>query len=292
MNKKWSTTLWIAIFLAPTILIFLLFNLTPIITVFVTGFTEWNGFSSPTFNGFDNYINLVSYDDTFLISLRNLFLWSAIAATLHVGFGVIVAFILYKRPFGWRLVRGTFMIPNVISVAAWAIIYKFIFNDDIGVINNFMRDIGFSDFHVKWFYESPAAFIAITLTWLFYAVIVTLIVLNELMAIPKEVHEAARLDGANGWQVTRYINLPLVKGAIGTGVILSITARIAMFEEVALTTRGGPGNDTYNIPLMLYNGIVNSEYGYANSAASVMIIIGVLVMFVVSRLFKMNEKIY
>ncbi|UVI29166.1 carbohydrate ABC transporter permease [Paenibacillus spongiae] len=292
MNKKWTTRAWIFAFLAPTILVFLLFNLVPIITVFVTGFTDWNGFSAPVWAGLDNYINLVSYDDTFLISLRNLGLWSLIAGTVHVGFGVLVAFILYKRPFGWRLVRGVFMIPNVISVAAWAIMYKFIFNDDIGVINNFMRDIGFSNWHVKWFYESPAAFIAVTLTWLFYSVIVTLIVLNELMAIPKEVHEAALLDGANEWQVTRFINLPLVRNAIGTGVILSITARIAMFEEVALTSRGGPGNDTYNIPLMLYNGIVNSEYGYANAAGTVMILLGVIVMLGVNRLFRMNEKIY
>jgi raffinose/stachyose/melibiose transport system permease protein len=123
-------------------------------------------------------------------------------------------------------------------------------------------------------------------------VIVTLIVLNGLMAIPKEVQEAALLDGASEWQTTRYINLPLVRNAVGTGIILSITARIAMFEEVTLTTRGGPGNETYNIPLMLYNGIVNSEYGYANAAGSIMIILGVLVLLLVNKMFKMNEKIY
>jgi raffinose/stachyose/melibiose transport system permease protein len=292
MKQRWTTKAWITAFLAPTILIFLMFYLVPIATVLVTGFTEWNGFGPPVFNGVDNYIKLFTYDNTFMISIRNLFLWALIAATVHVGFGTMVAFVLYKRPVGWRLVRGTFMIPNVISVAAWAMIYKFIFNDEIGVINNFMRDIGFANFHVKWFFESPAAFIAVTLTWLFYAVIVTLIVLNELMAIPKEVHEAALLDGATEWQITRFINLPLVKNAIGTGVILSVTARIAMFEDIALTTRGGPGNDTYNIPLMLYNGIVNSEYGYANAAGTIMIFLGVLVMAVISRLFRMNHKVY
>jgi len=289
---NWKTKLWIAAFLAPALAVFVLFYLVPIATVFITGFTKWNGFNSPEFIGFDNYIKLFTYNNTFAISLRNLFFWSLIAATVHVGFGTLVAFILFKRPWGWRIVRGTFMIPNVISVAAWAMIYKFIFNDDIGIINNFMRYIGFSDFHVKWFYEMPAAFFAVTFTWLFYAVIVMLIVLNDLMAIPKEIHEAALLDGANEWQVTWHINLPLVKKAIGTGIILSVTSRIAMFEEVALTTRGGPGNETYNIPLMLYNGIVNSEYGYANAAATIMILLGVGVMALVNRLFRMNERLY
>jgi raffinose/stachyose/melibiose transport system permease protein len=285
VKYKWSTKLGITLFLAPTMLVFTMFYLVPIVSVFVTGFTEWNGFTAPEFIGLDNYINLISYDDTFLASIRNLVLWSLIAGILHVGFGTLVAFVIYKKPFGWRWVRGTFMIPNVISVAAWALIYKFIFNDDIGVLNNFIRAIGFENFHVKWFYESPAAFWAVTFTWLFYAVIVTLIVLTELMAIPKEIHEAE-------WQITRYINMPLVKNAIGTSIIISITARIAMFEEVTLTTRGGPGNDTYNIPLMLYNGIINTEYGYANAAGTVMIILGILVLWIVNKMFRMNEKIY
>lgn len=184
------------------------------------------------------------------------------------------------------------MIPNVIAMAAWAIIYKFMFNDDFGVINNLIRSLGFENFHVKWFYESPAAFFAITFTWLFFAVYVCLIVLNDLMAIPKEVHEAAKLDGANEWQVTRFINLPLARNAIGTGVILSVTARIAMFEEIQLTSRGGPGNDTYNISLMLYEGIVNYDYGYANAAGTIMILLGILVLFVINRLFRMNERVY
>lgn len=292
MNQKLSTKLWIGLFLLPTVIVLAMFYVVPIATVFITGFTDWNGFTAPKFNGFDNYIKLFTYDNTFGVALRNLLLWSLIAATVHVGFGTLVAFILYKRPVGWKLVRGVFMIPNVIAMAAWAIIYKFMFNDDIGVINNLIRAIGFEHFHVKWFYESPAAFFAITFTWLFFAVYVCLIVLNDLMAIPKEVHEAAKLDGANEWQITRFINLPLVRNAVGTGVILSVTSRIAMFEEIQLTSRGGPGNETYNISLMLYEGIVNYDYGYANAAGTIMILLGILVLFVINRLFRMNERVY
>lgn len=290
--KDRSVKWWIAIFLLPTILVLGFFYIVPIITVFITGFTSWDGMDSPSFNGLENYINLITYDNTFLIAMRNLFFWALIAATVHVGFGTLVAFILYKGYTGWRFVRAVFMIPMIISAAAWAMIYKIIFNDEIGVINNFVRSIGFSNFHMQWFFESPAAFFAVTFTWLFYSIYVTLIVYNDLMAIPKEVHEAALLDGASEWQITRYINLPLVKNAIGTGIILSVTARIAGFEEVALTSGGGPGNDTYNITLMLYEGLVNYQYGYANAAATVMILLGILVMVFVNRAFKMNEKIY
>lgn len=291
MNNK-KTKIWIAIFLIPSLIIFALFYLIPIVTVFITSFTEWDGFNSPSFNGLGNYTKLFFYDDTFLISIRNLLLWSLIAATIHVGFGTLIAFILYKKPFGWKQVRVVYMIPNVISLAAWAMIYKFIFNDDIGVVNTFVRALGFENFHVKWFYQSPAAFITITLTWVFYAVYVTLIVLGDLMSIPDEIHEAAKIDGASGFKITCLIDLPLIRKALGTGVILSVTSRIAMFEQITLTTRGGPGNDTYNIPLMLYEGIVNYKYGYSNAAAAIMIVLGIVVFVIVNKLFRMNESIY
>lgn len=284
--------LWIYLFILPTFIVFLMFYFVPIITVFVTGFTEWNGFGAPRFSGLENYEKVFFFDDTFWVSLRNLFWWSVYAVVVHVPFGAIVAFILFKQPPGWRFVRGVFMIPNVIALSAWAIIYRFLFNDQVGLLNNFIRMIGFADFHVNWFYNEKFAFSAVTLTWVFYAVIVTLLVLTDLMAIPKELHEAARIDGASETQINLFINLPLVRGALGTSVILSIIARITMFEAVFLTTQGGPGNSTYNISLMLYEGVINYENGYANAVATIMIILGVGVMVIATKVFKMNRSAY
>ena len=125
-NKK--TLFWVYAFLTPALVIFVMFYLGPIITVFTTSFTKWDGYNAPSFVGLRNYIKLFSRGD-FMISLRNLLYWSLIAAFLHVGFGTLVAFILNKKPFGWRFVRSVYMIPNVIAVAAWARIYQFFFNN-------------------------------------------------------------------------------------------------------------------------------------------------------------------
>ena len=287
--KKSKDGIWIFLFLLPTIVIFLVFNLYPILAVLITGFTSWNGFNPPIFNGIENYIKLITYDDTFLKSIRNLTIWMVIASTVLVGFGVIVALVLEKKRKGWKIVRGTFMIPNVIALSAWAIMYRFMFNDNLGLLNNFIRKIGFGEFHVKWFFQTPAAFIAITLTWIFFAVYVTLIVLTDLMAIPEELYDVAEIEGASYWQQVWHIKFPLIKNAIGTSIILSVVSRIAMFEPIILTSRGGPGNDTYNIPLMLVDGIMNYEYGYANAAATMMIIFGVVVMLIISKTFAMNK---
>lgn len=281
---------WIYLFLLPSLLIFFVFYLQPIVTVFATSFTKWDGFNSPEFIGLKNYINMFG-SDTFRISLKNLLLWSVIAATLHVGFGVLVAFILYHKPKGWKITRAVFMIPNVISAAAWAMIYKFIFNNDMGLLNNIIRKVN-PDFNVQWFYQSPWAFWAVTFTWLFYAVIVTLIVMNDLMAIPAELTEAAKVDGATGWQVTCRIHLPLCRNAIGTGIICSITARIAMYEQIFLTTAGGPGDDTMNIPIILVNSISDMKYGYANANGVIMFILGLIILAIINKAFKMNESVY
>lgn len=293
MKKKTSkiskkTQIWIYLFILPSLLIFLFFYLMPIVTVTITSFCEWDGFNAPQFIGLANYKKLFS-SPSFAESLKNLLGWSAIAATLHVGFGVLVALVLYKKPRGWKLTRTVFMIPNVISLAAWAMIYKYFFRNDIGMLNTFLRVFN-PKVDINWFFEEPYAFWAITLTWVFYAVVVTLLVMGDLMAIPDSIHDAAKIDGATSLQTTFRIDLPLCRNAIGTGVICSITARIAMYESIYLTTNGAGG--TMNLPMILVRGVQDSRYGYANVSAVVMIVIGLITLAVVNKVFRMNESVY
>ena len=290
LTAKQKNLIWIWAFLTPCLLTFLLFYLAPILTLAYTSFTDWDGANSPAFTGLANYIYLFHTSD-FQRALINLLLWSVIAGTFHVFFGVLIALLLYKKPHGWKFVETVFMIPNVISMAAWAMIYRFVFNGSYGILNGIIR-IFSPGFSVNWLFESPYAFFAVTLTWLFYAVVVTLLVLGDLKAIPPDLHEAARIDGASEWYITRKINLPLCRNSIGTAVICSISARISMYETISLTTRGGPGNDTMNIPLILVNAINDSKYGYANASGMVMLLIGIVLLVVVNKAFRMNESVY
>lgn len=289
----------IYLFLAPTLILFAVFYIEPIFQTFFTSFAKFNGYTAPVWSFdiqdlghtlFNNYRKLFAMS-SFGPSLRNLFWWSLIAMTLHVGVGVVVGFLLSQKLRGWKFVRVVFMVPNVISGAAWAMIYRFMFNDDIGVINNLIRTVN-PDSHIQWFYSSPAAFWAITFTWVFYAVIVSLVVMGDLMAIPASLHEAAEIDGATGWQKVLHIDLPLCRNAIGTSVLLSVTSRIAMYENIALTSRGGPGNDTYGLALILTKSITDFNYGLANATAMLMFVFGIVVMLIINKLFRMNESVY
>jgi len=204
---------------------------------------------------------------------------------------MLMGFLFFHNYKGWKMVRGLYMVPNVISGAAWAMIYKFVFNNDYGVLNNMIRRL-VPDFNVQWFYSSPAAFWAVTFTWLFYAVIVSLIVLADLLAIPRELHEAALIDGASPARITRHINLPLCRISLGTSVILSVTSRIGMYEAIALTTRGGPGSDTMSLSVMLVNSITDMNYGMANAIGTIMFVIGIIVMLIIRKVFRMNQSVY
>jgi raffinose/stachyose/melibiose transport system permease protein len=283
-----STLRWIYAFILPGFLVFLAFYLYPILTVVVTSFTSWDGFNAPGFIGVTNYIKMFN-NAHFLQSLVNLILWSLIAMTLHTGYGVVVAFVLRRKLPLWRFAQTLFMVPNVISVAAWAMIYKYFFRNDIGILNSLIRLID-PLFAADWFFQEPWAFWAITLTWLFYAVIVTLLVQGDLLAIPSQLHEAAIIDGATEWQRIWKIDLPLCRNSIGTGIICSITARIAMYESIYLTTNGA--GKTMNIPVLLVRAIQDSRYGYANAHAVIMLILGVLTLLLVNRLFRMDESVY
>jgi len=266
-----------------------MFYLWPILTVIYTSFTRWNGMTTPQWTGLANYQRLINMSG-FMSSLRNLGLWSLIAATLHTAFGIIVAFAFFKNPPGWKFVRTVFMIPNVISGAAWAMIYRFLFNNEFGILNNFIR-IFDKDFSVNWFFQSPAAFWAITFTWLFYAVVISLVVLADLMSISSDIHEAAIIDGASGWQILTRIDLPLCRFSIGTSVIMGVTSRISMYEAIALTSRGGPAEDTMSLSMLLVKAITDFNYGLANSAGMVMLIIGAFLMLICNRIFRMNKPV-
>lgn len=290
-NFKWKKEfLWVYAFMLPCMVVFVVFYLVPIVTVVTSSFTEWDGFNEKTFIGFDNYIRLFQASN-FQAGFRNFLAWALLAATVHTGFGVLVAFVLHKKLFGWKFARTVFMIPNVVSAAAWALIFRFGFDDKMGIVNNLIRVFS-PGFEANWIIQEPYAFWLITFTWLFFAVIVTLVVLGDLLAVPDELREAAKIDGANGLQISLKIDLPLCRISIGTSVILAMTARLGMYEIIQLTTAGGPGQSTYSLPMLMVGKIQDYQAGYANSVATVMIVIGIIILLVVNRLFRMNDSIY
>lgn len=280
----------IALFLAPSLIMFLLIYLWPLGLSIISSFCKWNGFEPMRFIGLDNYINLFR-DPKFLAALWNSVKWAFCALFINVPFGIMVALFLSRKFRIWRFVRSAFMLPNMISGSAMALLFMFIFKPDAGVLNSIIRVFAGPDFSINWLFDPKYAFISLTQIWLWYAAVTTLITLSQLLAIPPELYEAARIDGANEFQIDFMINLPLLRNAAGTCVILAVTSVFKMFDIIFMTTNGGPGTATINLAVMSVNAIVTmNQYGYANAIGIFLLIIGAAVMAVSTIGFRMNES--
>lgn len=277
-------------FSAPLILFFAVFLLAPVFIVFGTSFFEWKGFAGNlTFIGLDNYFAAMK-DPEFIVSFKNTVIWIFLQSTVHVVIGVSFAIIISRKFKGWKIMRASFMIPNMISASALGFIFLMIFNGQIGLINSVMTALHLEKFAHNWFFEPQTAFWSVTATWLFFAGLIMLLVLTEIGTIPSSLYEAADLDGASQWQKDIYITLPQLRNVIGTCLILAATSKLKEFELIYLTTKGGPGTDTMNLPLYLYNtSITQNNFGYSNMIGTVLIAMGLILIYIISKVFRIGS---
>lgn len=284
---------WIPVFLLPAVVLFLLIYAIPLVVVFVSSLFDYRLTGNTMhFIGFQNYIELFA-DQTFRISFIHTIIWILIHCCLHIFLGVFLALLLYKKPKGWKVVRTTYMIPNIISNAAMGMIFLNVFNPQFGIVNSFLRTIGLDSLTHNWLMETQTAFPSVTIIWTLFAGYTTTLVLAEALSIDESVLEAAKVDGANGIQTDLFVVLPLLRKIIGTTMVMGATYMLKLFDLIYITTKGGPGSTTMNLPLMLYS-IYKSEnnYGYANSIGVVIIILGILCMTVINKMMRVNEEDY
>lgn len=218
-------------------------------------------------------------------------IWVILQTTLHLGTGLIVALILYRHPKGWKAVRTIYLIPNIIPTAAMGVLFLLIFNPHFGIIKSTINLLGNSNARIpNLFGNSDYSFIAVTLTWIFYSGFNTIIFLTEIGAIPKSTYDAAKIDGAGWWQTDLYITLPLLKNSVKTCLILAAIAMVSQFDIIYVTTKGGPGTSTLNLPMYLYKtAALESNYGVANTIGVVQIGIGLLLVLLLNMIFHITK---
>lgn len=284
--------IWIVLFTMPCMILFAIVYAAPIVTVLYTSLCNYTTFSGPEFTGLKNFIQIFS-DKDFLISIKNTLVWVLLQSTFHVTLGLVMALVLRRKPKGWKIVRTAYMIPNIIPTAATGVMFTLLLNPTFGVVNPFLETIGIHMDQVpNLFGNSKYAFWTVTATWILYSGFNTIIFLAEMGAIDKEIYEAARVDGAKPWQLDRYITLPLMRNIFGTCVTLASVAMVSQFDIIYMTTKGGPGNTTLNLPIYLYKAsTLENNYGKANAVGVVQIIIGLTLVLAIQRLFKEKSEI-
>ena len=290
MNTK-NKKIWIFLFTIPCMILFALVYAAPIIAVFYTSLCDYTAFNSPAFQGIKNFITIFS-DSDFICSIRNTLLWVVLQSTIHVGVGLAMALVLRRKPKGWKFARTAYMIPNIIPTAATGVMFTLLLNPMFGIVKPIMDFLGIDYAMVpNLFGNSRYAFWTVTATWILYSGFNTIIFLAEMGAVSKEIYEAAAIDGATPWQADRYITLPLMRNVCGTCVTLASVAMVSQFDIIYMTTKGGPGTSTLNLPIYLYKAAtLENNYGKANAVGVVQIIIGITLVILIKGLFREKKE--
>lgn len=290
MNTK-NKKIWIFLFTIPCMILFALVYAAPIITVFYTSLCDYTAFNSPAFQGIKNFITIFS-DSDFICSIRNTLLWVVLQSTIHVGVGLAMALVLRRKPKGWKFARTAYMIPNIIPTAATGVMFTLLLNPMFGIVKPIMDFLGIDYAMVpNLFGNSRYAFWTVTATWILYSGFNTIIFLAEMGAVSKEIYEAAAIDGATPWQADRYITLPLMRNVCVTCVTLASVAMVSQFDIIYMTTKGGPGTSTLNLPIYLYKAAtLENNYGKANAVGVVQIIIGITLVILIKGLFREKKE--
>ena len=286
MKKLYGNKLVILSLVLPGLLLFVFAILAPICLSVYYGFTDYSGMGTADFIGLANYKELL-HDKAFAISLRNSLLLAIGFICIQHPLAMIVAAVLDKLGGkGENFFRCVYFIPNVISVAVIAYLWKFIYNPDFGLLNNIIKAFGGKG-DINWFGTDTAIWsVLIVLIWHGFGWGM-LIYYTGIKNIDPTLYEAAAIDGASQTQTFLRITLPLMKPVIQVNVTMAVISALKQMETVYLLTNGGPGNSTQFAANYLYRQAFKAfKYGYGNAIGVVFIIICLIVTVLLNKVFE------
>lgn len=285
---------FIALYLLPPLIIYVVFMVYPFIQSFCTSFYKWNGISKDKlFVGFDNYIRLFS-DPVILTALKNnafILLWcTLITFVISITFAVILTRKKYRSSTFFKIV---FFLPYVLSLSVVSIIWKFIYDPSFGILNDILTRLGLEQWIHLWLGDKTVIMGALTvpLIWVnigFYMVVF----ISGILDIPPELFEAASLDGAGEIQQFFHVTLPQIWEVVRVSLVFFVvTAFNYSFELVYIITKGGPNRASELLTTYLYEkAFRTSEFGYASAIGTVLFLLVFVFVFFVLRATRRNEE--
>ncbi|MFE0734746.1 carbohydrate ABC transporter permease [Streptomyces sp. NPDC058855] len=281
--RDWASVAW---FLAPALVLFLVFVLAPIVVAVYTGFFKWGGIGPlDDFVGFGNYTKLFD-DQVFLGDLgRGLYL-IVLSVTVQLPFALFTAVLLNQRLRGRAVYRMLFFAPYILSEVVTAVLFTMIFLPGSGMADHLVGLVGLEGLQGRWLADPSTVMptLFVVMIWKYFGFHMMLF-LAGLQSIPSEVLEAAAIDGAGAWRRFRHVTLPLLGPTIRISVFLSIIGSIQLFDLVWVMTAGGPNHSSETMAIAMFQfGFKRYQVGYA-SAISV-------VLFMISLVFSLFYQRY
>lgn len=290
MNKVMSNKLYIALYIAPALLLVSVLVFIPLILSGYYGLMQWDGIGAKTFIGLENYINGIQ-DGKFWSSAYHSFLL-ALFSTLSLALYLLVSVILASKIKGADLLRKIYLIPMLLSSVAIAQLWIKVYNPSNGILNTFLRAIGIEN-PPNWLADPAIVLFAIFIPILWqYAGFYILIYYAALKNIPESLIEAARIDGATPFQIATRIKLPLIKEVVSVTIVLAIVGSLKYFDLIYVMTAGGPNGASEVMASYMYKLAFNSyNFGYGSAIGFLLLIITMIVTVIVRKVTATKERI-
>ncbi|WP_010281006.1 carbohydrate ABC transporter permease [Bacillus timonensis] len=290
-RKKKKFNLSIYLFLIPSIIFVGVFMLYPLLYSFGLSFMEYNFVydDKAKFVGFGNYIKMFT-DKTFLTSLYNTLYFAVIFFVLLIGFSLGIALLLESKLKGMIILRTVVFLPVIVAMALSGVVFQWILNENFGVLNHILTSIGLERFALNWLGNPNVAIYTIIAVSLWkYCGIICIMFLAGLQAIPKELYEAAKIDGAGSWSSFIHITLPNLKESFIITGVYGIMQSLKVFEQPFVLTYGGPADSTSTLYFYAWrNGFEFYDMGYASSIAY--FIAGLVLAFSLLQIMLLNKN--
>lgn len=285
---------WLACygFIAPLVIGIIVFSVFPLLYALGMSFTDWDGLGSATFVGLENFKELFK-DKSVLCEIRNTFMYALMVVPTTIILALILANLLNAKIRGKGFFRTVYYLPNVTMAAAVAIVWRWLFNSDFGLINQVIKWLGLPV--VRWISDPNVALISISIVsiWknLGYA---AMVILAGLQGVPQGLYEAAKMDGANSWNIMWNITVPMVTPTIFFVLVTTLINAFKEFDIIYIfmgnsgATQSGPLADAIRTMVggAYYRGFTLLKMGYASAEATVLFVIILIVTIIQFKLQK------
>ncbi|WP_371778358.1 carbohydrate ABC transporter permease [Streptosporangium subroseum] len=283
-RRGWVT---ITLFLLPAMVLFFLLVLVPIVIAIYTSLFKWNGLGGPPTNfvGLDNFVRLFE-DKIFLGDLQRGLILITLSLVIQLPLALAIAMLLNQRMRGRALYRVVFFVPYVLSEVITGVLFTMVFSPTRGLANHVLDLVGLGNLATTWLADPSMVLYSLFLvmTWKYFGFHMILYLAGR-QGIPRELTEAAEIDGAGGWKAFWYITLPLLGPTIRISVFLAVIGAVQLFDLVWVLTEGGPihGSETMAVT-MFQQGFKRYQIGYANAIS--------VAMFLISLVFALGYQRY
>jgi len=286
------TARWIPYFLvAPAFLIFSIAILGPILATFGLSLTDWDGFSTPSFVGFENFVRAFQ-DKIYMNSYWHAGVYIAATLILEVAIGLLLAGLVSAKR-NTTFYRVAFFTPVMLPLVVISVLWSFLLNPDLGILNRLLGQIGLESWQHIWLGDQSTAMLTISVIsgWIFAGFYMAIFYAG-FQRIPSTIIESARLDGASEWQLLRGIKIPMVKNLTEVAILLCFTGGIQVFDLVYVLTNGGP-YDTTQVPTTYLVRVVfrDQQMGYGSALAVILTLVVVTIGLIYNKVRTKDDAV-